>query len=74
MILNSEVQDGNGAKRKIFWLSGWVKQPLKEIQPALKEGEIIISSSYKYIWGLTGQETKINCLIVQGQIIEVKEA
>lgn len=74
MILDSKVQNENGAKYKIFWLSGWVKQPLKEIYPTLKEGEIIISSSYRYIWGLTGPETKINCLIVEAKIIEIKEA
>jgi hypothetical protein len=72
MILDRKIQMNDGSMRATFWIDGWKKKEdiLKEVKNEIHLS-VILSSSLKYIYGLTGRETQITIFAVNMSIVEV---
>lgn len=73
MVLDRKTSNHNGITEKVFWLSGWVRNPLPEIREQLEENEIVLSFSSKFVFGWSGKETLVQAKTIKMNIVEVKE-
>jgi len=75
MILDRKIQMNDGSMRATFWIDGWRKKEeiineiKKEIHPF-----VVLSSSCKYIYGITGKETEVHLFAITiNEIIVAKK-
>jgi len=65
MILDKKMEMNCGSIRFKFWIDGWrkkeeiINEVAKEIHPFK-----ILSSSCKYIYGITGKETEVHLFAI----------
>jgi len=73
MILDKRADYDGGCVKFIFWLDGWRKKKEEIINEITKEIHpfVVLSSSCKYIYGITGRETEIHIFAVKMKIFEV---
>lgn len=72
-ILNANLEEKDGCIFGSLWVSGWLnpKDFLGVICNLLKP-YILVSFSWRYIYGFSGKETKIRVLGVKTTFLEVK--